>query len=53
MADSFAVIAKTMLYISIFLKINFKDKVQKIPIEGALDFGAMNNYFLPLCFVFY
>ena len=46
MLDSFAVFAKIIRYVIIFLKIIFKDGFLKIPIEGASDFKATNNNFL-------
>ena len=37
---------KILRYVSIFLKLNFKDAVQKIPIEGASNFRVTKNNFL-------
>ena len=31
-------------------KKSFKDKVQKMPVEGTLDFEVPKNYFLPFFF---
>ena len=45
--DSFAGFAKIILYVTIFFKKFFKNNVQKMLIEGALDFRVMNNNFLP------
>ena len=46
LVDWFAVFTKIIHYVSIFLKINFIDVVQKMPIEGASDFREPNNNFL-------
>ena len=43
--DSFVVFAKIIRYVSIFLKINFKDIVQKMLIEGASDFRVIKTNF--------
>ena len=42
LVDLFVVFAKIICYVSILLKINFKDVVQKMPIEGASDLRATN-----------
>lgn len=43
--DSFAAFNKTIFYISMFLKMNFKGKVNKIPIQGSVNFGVTNTFF--------
>ena len=48
--DSFAVFTKIICYVSIFLKINFKD-VQQLPIQGDLDFRVTNNNFFTYFFL--
>ena len=45
--DSFVVFAKIILFIAFSFKKIFKSKIQKMSIEGALDFRVTNNYFLP------
>ena len=53
MVNLFAIFSKIILYIRIFSKKNFKDNIQKGPIECTLDFGGKKTIFLPLIFVFH
>ena len=47
LVDSFEGFAEIIRYVSIFLKINFEDVVQKMPVEGTSDFRVTNNNILP------